>query len=657
MANRNTIEIGNLCVMVDRHLDGCTLTLHDSTTNQRFGPVPLLVMEVYDRMLLRVDRVTSFTVEDVRRVDDAIHVTLQERRRGLRVGLWIRITEAQELSVWLSPAEVYESRANLYRLFAIDLLPGFITSEAPAQLLLPLNTGMVCKTAEKPACEDRFLIYGQQACWEILPTMPICALQAPAGGMVALAAEGAAETECRVRTDGVGGSVGLSFFFRGDDIDPIENSPREIRYTPVPAAADLAVFTADVLRTHIMRDLGKTTLEQRAAESPEVKYLLQAYIMKLFYGVQAQGCMLNEDGSGDGGRFILTMTFDEAANGLKRFHDAGVDKIYTQNVGWNYRGHDGAYPTRFPVEQRSGGEAAFRNLIAYGHELGYQMTVHDNYLDAYEVSPDLDPETVMVDRYGQMQVRGFWGGGTSYLLWPLAFQHKHLEDQMLRIKEMGIRGPFYLDGMGSPLYINYHPRHRGSRTQMVRGTERLLRTAREIYGSSATETGYLYCSIIPDLVANPGNDHLLSMARPEWKITALLDRCIPLWQMAMSGLVITENQGLSWKDTMCALLYNQQPRYEWSTRPGVQPVLDDAMIARIKFRYDLLIKKYGHLRLQRMVDFKRDGSVESTTYEDGTCVTGDFATGSLTVDDQRIVEPNDGQFDGKLRDADQFAVA
>jgi hypothetical protein len=470
---------------------------------------------------------------------------------------------------------------------------------------------VLCRTDQKPACEDRFLIYGEQARWEILPTMPVCALQ----------------------------------------------TPREIRFIPIPAGSDITVFTADVLRTHVMRDLGKQTLIQRAKESPEVQYLLGAYIMKLFYGVQAQGCMLNEDGSGDGGRFILTMTFEGAKQGLKRFHDAGVDKIYTQNVGWNYRGHDGAYPTRFPIEQRVGGEDAFKSLISYGHELGYQMTVHDNYLDGYDVSQDLDPETVMVDRYGQMQVRGFWGGGTSYLLWPLAYQKRHLEDPMLRLKAMGIRGPYYLDGMGSPLYLNYHPRHRGSRTQMVRGTERLLRTARDLFGSSATETGYLYCSIIPDLVANPGNDHLLSLCRPQWKITALIDRCVPLWNMVMSGLVITENQALSWPDTMRALLYNQQPRYEWSTRPGVQPVLDATMIAKIKFRYDLLIKKFGYLRTQRIVNFKRDGQAESTTYEDGTTVAGDFSSGLLIVDGQQITEPSNGQLDGQSHATEQFAVA
>ena len=268
--------------------------------------------------------------------------------------------------------------------------------------------------------------------------------------------------------------------------------------------------------------------------------------------------------------------------------------------------------------------------------MGYQMTVHDNYIDGYQVSPDLDRDTLTMDPYGQMQVRGFWGGGTSYLMWPLALSKHQLDDEMTRIKALGVRGPYYLDGMGSPLYHNYHPKHKGPRSDMARGIDRLLKVSRGIYGSSATETGFLYCSLTPDLVANPGNDWLLGLCWKEWGITKLIDRCVPLWNLVMSGLVVTENQGLSWPDTMRALLFNQAPRYEWSTRPGVQQVLDDAMIGKIKFRYDLLIKRFGHLRTQRLVDFKRDGQIDSTTYEDGTVVVGDFASGELMVNGEPI---------------------
>ncbi|MDB5325249.1 MAG: hypothetical protein JWM57_818 [Phycisphaerales bacterium] len=646
-----SLEASGLRVTFDAQAEGCFCTLTDLRTGHTWPRVPALVLEVYDRTLQRIERFEKVEVKTLERVDDAIHLTVANEYRGISVGVWVTLTATGELSFWLSTAEAYEHRHGLYRIAAVDLLPGLMRAGPDGELLLPINTGVLCSPADKPARSDRFLIYGEQHRWELLPTLPVAAVNTPAGGLVAMAAAGAAETECRVSTDGRGnGTVGLSFWFRNLDIDPVEQSPREIRFALVPPRQDITGFTAGVLRRHVTQELGKPTLTQRAKESPEVAHLLGATIMKLFYGVQAQGIMLGEGGGASAQpKFLLTMTFDEAKTGLKAFHDAGVDKIYTQNVGWNFRGHDGAYPTRFPVERRSGGEAAFRDLIAYGHNLGYQMTVHDNYLDAYECSADFDPDVIIRDPYGQLQVRGFWGGGTSYVTWPLAFADKHMAAEMRRIKELGIRGPYYLDGMGSPLYTNYHPKHGGTRTAMAQGIDRILTTARDLYASSATETGYLYCSLTPDLVANPGNDGLKGLCRPEWPITDLIgDRCVPLWQMVMSGLVVTENQGLAWTDTMRALLYAQHPRYEWSTRPGVQPVLDAAMIRKIKFRHDLLIKRFGHLRTQQMTAYERDSGYESTTFEDGTVVTADFDAGVLRVDGEMIPNP-DAASDGNGR--------
>jgi len=195
--------------------------------------------------------------------------------------------------------------------------------------------------------------------------------------------------------------------------------------------------------------------------------------------------------------------------------------------------------------------------------------------------------------------------------------------------------------MGSPLYINYHPKNRGSRSDLARGIDRLLQAARKLFGSVATESGFLYNSITPDLVANPGTAWHLKSCRKDWPITALLERSVPLWQLTMSGLVLTENQGIDWTDTMRALLYNQQPRYEWTMRPGVHPVLDRPMIRKIKGRYDLLIKRFGHLRLLQMTDYHCEGQVETTTFEDGTQVTADFAKGDLHVNGKRIERPEE----------------
>jgi hypothetical protein len=62
MTNRITLQNAGLRVSVDRQTDSCQLLLQNLHSGQTFGPVPLMALEIYDRTLLRVDRVTDFTV-------------------------------------------------------------------------------------------------------------------------------------------------------------------------------------------------------------------------------------------------------------------------------------------------------------------------------------------------------------------------------------------------------------------------------------------------------------------------------------------------------------------------------------------------------------------------------------------------------------------
>ena len=68
------------------------------------------------------------------------------------------------------------------------------------------------------ALRDRFMIYGEQPRWELLPTLPVCAVRNPAGGLMAIATGGAAETECHVATDGFDSDTDLeAWLTRGAD--------------------------------------------------------------------------------------------------------------------------------------------------------------------------------------------------------------------------------------------------------------------------------------------------------------------------------------------------------------------------------------------------------------------------------------------------------
>jgi len=92
-----------------------------------------------------------------------------------------------ELVVRMPMTEVYEDKPVTFRLFSVILLPGLMTTTA--DILLPLRTGYLCRTTGKPRVRDRFLIYGEQPRWELLPLMPLAAVQGEDGGLMVLATE------------------------------------------------------------------------------------------------------------------------------------------------------------------------------------------------------------------------------------------------------------------------------------------------------------------------------------------------------------------------------------------------------------------------------------------------------------------------------------
>jgi len=617
------------------------LSLLDQQTGFTWGEVPLLVMEVYSKAEFRVDEVHEYRVDQVETVDNGIHVTLGDSFHGVRIGLWLRVVDG-ELSVSMPGAECYEDKQSTYRLFSVVLLPGMMRADASGKMLLPLNTGMLCDPSNKEKTSDRFLIYGEQSRWELMPTLPVCGVQTPEGGMMGIAVRGAEETECHVATDGKGsGVVGFGMSLRQFWPDPVELRTREIRYCPLAAAADLVHFVAKRVRRHVMEDLGKPTLKQRSGESPEVASLLKSYIIKLFYAVENRGIMMCNTDNSAAITFRRVMTFAEARAGLERMKKAGVDHVHTQSVGFNPGGHDGLWPTRFPIDERLGGEKAFRDLIAFGNSIGYTMNVHDNELSSYMRSPDHDVDLLVHDQWGQPMGLGEWGGGITFVINPFARPQGHIEQEMRRLKDLGLTGAAYLDGMGNPLYRDYHPRHKLTRTGYARATNLLIETARKIHGAAATECGFLYCAIPADCLCTPGAAYHVKQCRPEWPVTALMDERVPVWQLAMHGLVILENQALSWEGIMQSVLFGEHPRDEWSANPGVMPVLNEQRIAMHKANYDISLARFGYLQTEEIMTCEEPADeVRRATFSDGTVVVADFGKMELFVNDEQVERPD-----------------
>lgn len=545
------------------------------------------------------------------------------------------------------PTEIYEEKPIVYRVMAIDPLPGLMTFTS-GQLLLPVSGGMICDLAGKPERSHRFLVYVEQPRWELATIVPVAAGWDGAGGLVLLASACAYDAEIRVATDGHGGGhLGIGAHLRGHWSDPVDHQIREVRLSPIQAGADGVQTTAQRLRRHLTEDLGVRPLAERAAADPVLRQLLGSMTIKLYHGMEWNGPMVEGMPRPPGGEsFIPFMHFSEATDILRSLRGAGLETLHTLSTGWNARGHDGLYPTRFPVEERLGGEGALRELFRVSRELGYQPNVHDNFQMHAPHSPDWDPEVIIHTVEGEPLLRGSWAAGPEYGAWPDAFDWDKIRAHLRRVKDLGTVGMLHCDYMCAPLEVNHHPRHRGSRRIHAEGMIRLFQEVRAIHGSVCKEFGSMFGAAVCDGIdaGEPFWWHYPARKRSEWPVASLLDRHVCLWHLAMSGFTqSTANGGPTWSNALACLALGQRPRDQFSVRHGGVggiPVFTSERVTALVTMQQFVFGRFGHLigmPLQSCV-----GNLESairSVFADGTVVEVDVAASTLTVDGHTIERP------------------
>jgi hypothetical protein len=120
-----------------------------------------------------------------------------------------------------------------------------------------------------------------------------------------------------------------------------------------------------------------------------------------------------------------------------------------------------------------------------------------------------------------------------------------------------------------------------------------------------------------------------------------VDEVVDLWQLSLHGLSLIEDTSLDWPGTMRTVLMGLHPRTDFSVRPNnIGPVADDKVIARLAARYTLCVTRFGHLRMQQLMDLQTlDDRVMRTVWEDGTTVVADFKDQRLEVNGETIDRP------------------
>lgn len=389
-------------------------------------------------------------------------------------------------------------------------------------------------------------------------------------------------------------------------------------------------------------------LKNRAEKSDEVKYAADSIELRIRMAWKPVPAPVLHQTPENEPEVIVGCTTKRAKEILAAMKEAGIEKAEVCLVGVEIKGHDGRWPQLLPIEETIGGQEGLEDLGKYGQSLGYQMTVHTNSTDMYEIADCWSENALVVNPDGTYSTDSIpWGGGLPYHVCPQCmpeFTYKHLDV----VSGMGFRGVHYIDVLSNfppkNCYSNIHPSTARESGKVIRD---IAEKSREVFGGFASEGGFDYLSDNIDYVLYTSYN-LCGEQHP------ICDETIPFWQLVYHGSILynpsTETVNYCIKDDKTQLKfieYGGRPvgyinsKYvgegscgNWMGETDLLCATDEqlnASVKGLKRMYDEY-KSLQHLAYELMLKHEKlsDG-VYAVTYSDNTVITVDYNNNTYEV--------------------------
>ena len=104
--------------------------------------------------------------------------------------------------------------------------------------------------------------------------------------------------------------------------------------------------------------------------------------------------------------------FDVIASNLMVLHGYGLNNCVAIIHSWQRSGYDNALPAHVPANAKLGGDAGMKKLVATAKRLGYDIALHENYVDYYPNYEGFDTKDVSLDSKGKL-VKAWFNEGTK----------------------------------------------------------------------------------------------------------------------------------------------------------------------------------------------------------------------------------------------------
>ncbi len=314
-------------------------------------------------------------------------------------------------------------------------------------------------------------------------------------------------------------------------------------------------------------------------------------------------------------------TTEKGEAAMRRIKELGCDDVDIHCVGWNMRGHDGRYPQLLPVEPAIGGETGLRKMISAAKELGYNISPHINYMNAYKVADCWSEDYIAKFEDGDLMWFDAWASGIAYLQCPEASYKRFVKGDYETIRDLGFNGILHIDQMSAYSPMTCHdPKHPLNREEWARWHMNIMKRAHEVFGGFTSECGFDQAIKYIDWAFYITFDY---------KVPPMLDRKMPIWQLVYHGIVPTNgffsdtNYGLKNLDSEDYIL-GRLHTAEFGGRPVFYGGWYDNP-DKVKLVYDEY-KKISYLQLEFMEDHRSLApDVYLTVYGDGSEVVTNYS--------------------------------
>lgn len=562
---------------------------------------------VYQRPETRCRIVSDFTVQGVYPFDGGLKVHLVNKREGLFVPFILKATE-DGFRATVPAGQIVEQNGINLKLMELAIFPDLMTSHVGEDgfFLLPCFSGTLVRFKDHAPTINRDRLYMEQVAWEKFNQMNCFGMNRQGHGILGIVHKG--DFNCYVTSeinqDGVN-RIFPAFTLREKEGQTIKQEDKEVVYSFSSGRA--ADYPGMAIRYHayLRSERGVSPLKARVQDNPVLDYAAHAMRTKIFMGCKRPSL---PDGSGT---YDSMTTFEQAGKILDCMKAEGLEKAVITLVGWNLGGHDGAYPTRFPVEPAAGGEKGLRTLIRKALDMGYQIVPHDNLTDGYRSAPDFDPEYLTRTEEGEPRVVGVWSGGQSFKLCPTVYYDRYGQD-ITRIRDLGFVGSYLCDAQSPVLWTCHDPRHPADEEQYAISLAKLTQIPRALYGAVSTEIASAFSLPFVDEVTtihSVGNVEQIIGLCPK-PFQKLIDRVIPFYQIAVHGLILYQQSWVRhWRFTglrkglLRELAFGARPSMEitW-TGTGQDPYKD--AIRDVKEAYQRAFVEMPDIFIETIIDYE-----------------------------------------------------